>query len=74
MEMSEIGIVDVTYRAARWHRSPAPQRNPARRGARNPYSDMFTVVAVATYLKVNRATVYRLMWHHGLQGFRIGAQ
>ena len=36
------------------------------------YSDMFGVVGVATYLKVNRATVYRLMWHHGLQGFRIG--
>lgn len=34
---------------------------------------MFTVVAVETYLKVNRATVYRLMWHHGLQSFRIGA-
>lgn len=38
-----------------------------------PRSDLMTVVAVATYLKVNRATIYKLMRRDGLQGLRIGA-
>jgi excisionase family DNA binding protein len=32
-----------------------------------------TMGAVATYLKVNRATIYKLMRRDSLQGLRIGA-
>jgi len=38
-----------------------------------PRNDLMTVVAVATYLKVNRAIIYKLMRRGDLQGLRIGA-
>jgi excisionase family DNA binding protein len=38
-----------------------------------PRNDLMTVVAVATYLKVSRAIIYKHMRRDGLQGLRIGA-
>jgi excisionase family DNA binding protein len=38
----------------------------------DPLSEMMTANEVAAFLKVNRATVYRLVKRKGLPSFRVG--